>query len=231
MNKQSESKWEKRAICIEDGCMVPRDRAELAILEWDKPGCEANIGRLVAVVGEEQETEDRDWVVPLRPMDERPWATIGEGGEVVYVEGQTIWRSVCDVMSTRCFAPMSTVPGMGEPTGTEFVTDGSFDEYRVRCQPGDTVLVVDAPFHPYPFLAADEKVQIGRIGVVLGHEVASPDGYGWLWAVAKADGSCWTNTYSVGGEAYTVDEPVMLINDARLLPLMAGNTPYNLEEE
>lgn len=218
METNTSNTW-KRARCIEDWCMVPKDYVELAIMANDEPGCEANIGRAVAVLDEKMRGEDGRYWVPIRPMGQRPWTLINDQGQVQEVAPRQVWVRLHDLLSTQCFAPQTMVPGMGPATGDERIDGLGIDESRWKCKPGDWVMVVDAPFHPFSFLPDDEKAQIGCVGVVLGKEEGGPGESGWHWAVAKVGGGCWTNTYSVGGVPYTLEEPVMLVNDARLLPL------------
>jgi hypothetical protein len=229
MNTTSKKKW-KRARCIEDWCMVPRDHVELAIMENDEPGCEANIGRLVAVLGEEVEAEGRQYWVPIRPMGSRPWTLINDREEVEVVAPRPIWVRLHDLFSTQCFAPNSYVPGLGPPTPDDKVTDQGIDESRWRCKPGDLVMVVSSPWHPYSCMTPDMQAQIGRIGLVLGREAGEHGYLGWCWSVLNLSGRHWQNIYTVDDKPYVVEETVMSVQDDRLLPLMAGNTPYVYEE-
>lgn len=213
-------KW-KRARCIEDWCVVPKDHVELAIIENEEPGCEANIGRLVAVVGEEVLDTDHQCWVPIRPMDSRPWTMLDDKDQPVEIAPKQLWVRLHDLFSTQCFAPEEMVPGMGTPRVEDKVTHGGRDESKWRCKPGDLVMVVYSPWDRFEDLSAEMKRQLGRVGVVLGREMGEHGAFDWRWTVANLNGRKWDNEYTVDGEPYTVEEYYMLIDDKRLLPLVA----------
>lgn len=126
----------QRSICVEDWCMVPRDHYELAFVKSEEPGCEANIGRAVAVVGEESEGRDRHWWVPVVPLGPQPWTLLDADGRPIQTRPQQVWMTCGQLLASQLFIHQSVVTADMPPQNGPLIWDVelmlAIDEDRVN---------------------------------------------------------------------------------------------------
>jgi hypothetical protein len=102
-----------RAKPLDDWYAQDEPGYELCLVTADEPGCEPNIGRLVAVVGEECECPNRMWWSPVVPMDGRPWAVTDRGAAPTMTTALPVWVRCRHLMPTGMFIPPGGVPATG----------------------------------------------------------------------------------------------------------------------